>query len=221
MKLNKKDFIEIEFTGKVKEGEIFDSNIKKDLEKIHQGHDHPVESKPFIFCLGEHMFLDGLDNFLIGKPNEPDTYEIELGPEKAFGKRNPALVQMIPMRIFREHGTNPIPGTLLNFDGRIGKALTVSGGRVMVDFNNPLAGKTVIYRINVKRKVEDINEKIKAVNEFLFKRDFKFEVKEKKLIIEADKQFTKIIELFKDKFKEILGLDVDAIETEEADKEQK
>ena len=219
MKLNKKDFIEIEFTGKVKEGEIFDSNIKKDLEKIHHGHDHPIESKPFIFCLGEHMFLDSLDNFLIGK--DAGEYEVELEPEKAFGKRNPALVQMIPMRIFKEHGTNPIPGTLLNFDGRIGKALTVSGGRVMVDFNNPLAGKTVAYKINVKRKVDDINEKIEAVNEFLFKRDFKFEVKDKKLIIKADKQFTKIIELFKDKFKEILGLDVDTIETEEADKEQK
>ncbi len=231
MQLNKKDFIEIEFTGKVKEGEIFDSNIKQDLEKIHHGHGHPIESKPFIFCLGEHMFLDGIDNFLIGKPDKPEAYEVELEPERAFGKRNPALVQMIPMKVFKEHGTNPIPGTLLNFDGRIGKTLTVSGGRVMVDFNNPLAGKTVIYRINVKRKVDDINEKIKAVNEFLFKREFKFEVKEKKLIIKADKQFTKIIELFKDKFKEILGLDVDVIETEEtfpsdgelkkADKEQK
>lgn len=213
MPLNKKDFIEIEFTGKVKEGEFFDSNIKEDLEKMHEGHDHPVESKPFIFCLGEHMFLDALDNFLIGR--DTGECEVELNPEQAFGKRNPELVKMIPMRIFKEHNTNPIPGTLLNFDGRIGKALTVSGGRVMVDFNNPLAGKTVIYRINVKRKVTDINEKIKAVNEFLFKRDFKFEVKDEKLIIEADKQFTKIVGLFKDKFKKILDLDVEVIETEE------
>ncbi|HKZ34086.1 MAG TPA: FKBP-type peptidyl-prolyl cis-trans isomerase [Candidatus Nanoarchaeia archaeon] len=219
MPLNNKDFIEIEFTGKVKEGEIFDSNIKQDLEKIHSGHDHPVEPKPFIFCLGEHMFLDELDNFLIGK--DAGEYEVELEPERAFGKRNPALVQMIPMRIFREHNTNPIPGALLNFDGRIGKALTVSGGRVMVDFNSPLSGKTVIYRINVKRKVDDINEKIKAVNEFFFKRNLDFTVDDKKLIIKTEKDMKKIVEMFGDKFKQLLGLDVDVIETEEADKERK
>ena len=160
MPLNNKDFIEIEFTGKVKEGEIFDSNIKQ-------------------------------------------------------------LVQMIPMRIFREHNTNPIPGALLNFDGRIGKALTVSGGRVMVDFNSPLSGKTVIYRINVKRKVDDINEKIKAVNEFFFKRNLDFTVDDKKLIIKTEKDMKKIVEMFGDKFKQLLGLDVDVIETEEADKERK
>jgi len=213
MPLNKKDFIEIEFTGKVKEGEIFDSNIKEDLEKMHEGHDHPVESKPFIFCLGEHMFLDALDNFLIGR--DTGECEVELNPEQAFGKRNPELVKMIPMRIFKEHNTNPIPGTLLNFDGRIGKALTVSGGRVMVDFNNPLAGKTVIYRINVKRKVTDINEKIKAVNEFLFKRNLEFTVDDKKLIIKTEKNMKKIVEMFRDKFKEILDLDVEIKEIED------
>ena len=35
MALKKKDFIEIEFTGKIKGGEVFDSNIKKDLEKLN------------------------------------------------------------------------------------------------------------------------------------------------------------------------------------------
>jgi len=219
MVLNKKDFIEIEFTGKVKEGEIFDSNIKKDLEKIHEGHDHTIESKPFIFCLGEHMFLDALDSFLIGKPDKPETYEIELEPDQAFGKRDSTLVRMIPMKIFKEHNTNPVPGTLLNFDGRIGKALTVSGGRVMVDFNNPLAGKTVVYMINVKRKVTDIREKIKALNEFLFKRDLEFTVEGKKLTIRTEKSMKKLVEMFKDKFKEILDLEVDVTETKKADKQ--
>ncbi len=213
MTLNKKDFIEIEFTGKVKGGEIFDSNIKQDLEKIHLGHNHPVESKPFIFCLGEHMFLNALDDFLIGK--DIGEYEIELDPEQAFGKRNPSLIQTIPMRIFREHGTNPIPGTILNFDGRIGKALIVSGGRVMVDFNSPLAGKTVVYKINVKRKITEINEKIKAMNEFFFKRDMEFTVDDKRLTIKTEKNMKKIVEMFKDKFKEIFDMEMNVIEKEE------
>ncbi len=212
MALNKKDFIEIDFTGKVSGGEVFDSTIKKDLEKLHEGHDHPVEAKPFVFSLGEGMFLKSIDDFLIGK--DIGKYKIELKSEQAFGKRNPSLVQMVPLKTFRDHQINPVPGSLLNFDGRVGKTLTVSGGRVMIDFNNPLAGKDVVYEIEVKRKITDINEKIRAFNDFLFKKDFDFEVKDKKLILKVEKGMKSFIEMFKEKFKEVLDLDLEVSETE-------
>ena len=207
MTLKKKDFIEIEFTAKVKEGDIFDSNIKEDL----QDKDIKTELKPFIFSLGEGMFLKGVEDFLIGK--DIGEYDIELTPEKAFGKRDANLVQMMPTRIFAEQNVNPIPGVMFNFDGRIGKILTVTGGRVLVDFNNPIAGKDVEYKVRVLRKIEDLNEKTKALIEFFFKRDLKFEIKDKKLIIEVEKQMKQFIEMFKDKFKEILDLDLEVKET--------
>lgn len=218
MVLDKKDFIEIEFTGKVKGGEVFDSNIKEDLEKLHRGHDHSIEAKPFIFSLGEGMFLKSLEEFLIGK--DLGKYEVELSPEQAFGQRSSSLIQMILLSTFKEHRINPVPGILMNFDGRIGKILTVSGGRVIIDFNNPLAGKTVVYNINVKRKVTDINEKIKAMNGFLFQRDVEFRVDGKKLTIKAEKTFKNFVEMFKDKFKEILGLDLEVTEIPEVKKEE-
>lgn len=210
MTLQKKDFIEIEFTARIKDGEIFDSNIKKDLEKLHEGHDHPVEAKPFIFSLGEGMFLKGIEDFLIGK--EIGEYEIELSPEKAFGNRNSDLVQKMPIRSFVEQKINPIPGVMFNFDGKVGKILAVSGGRVMVDFNNPLSGKYVEYKLKILRKIENLNEKIKAFIDFLLKKELKFEVKEKKLIIEAEKSLVKFVEMFKDKFKDIFGLELEVSE---------
>ena len=79
----------------------------------------------------------------------------------------------------------------------------------MVDFNNPLASKTVIYKINILRKIEDINEKIKSLNKFLFKKDFKFEVIDKKLIIEVERPMVGFVEMFKDKFKDIFGLELE------------
>ncbi len=206
MTFKKKDFIEIEFTGKLKDGEVFDSNIKKDLENTNLD----FKPKPFIFSLGEGMFLKGVEDFLIGK--ETGKYEIELSPEKAFGNREPKLVQVMPLKIFREQKINPVQGAMFNFDGRIAKILSVSGGRVIADFNNPIAGKEVFYKINILRKVEDINEKAKAIIEFLFKRDLKFEIKDKKIIIEAEKEFVKFIELFKEKFKDILGLELEVKE---------
>ena len=159
------------------------------------------------------MFLNAIDDFLIGK--EIGKHTIELTPEKAFGNRQPQAVQRMPMTVFREHNLNPIPGVQFNFDGKIGKVLAASGGRIMVDFNHPLAGKDVVYEINVLKKVDNINEKVKALNDFLFKREFKFEVKDKKLILEVPKEMTKLIEMFKDKFKEILGLDLEVKEVEE------
>lgn len=203
MSLQKKDFIEIEFTAKTKDGEIFDSNIKEDLKKSNLN----AEPKPFIFALGEGMFLQSVDDYLIGK--DLGEHKIELSAEKAFGKRNPSMIQMVPMKVFREQKIQPIQGAMFNFDGRIAKILTVSGGRVMVDFNNPIAGKDVIYNIKVLRKVEDLNEKINAFMNFLFQREFPFEVKDKKLIIEVNKQFSKFVELFKDKFKEVFDLDLE------------
>ncbi|MEK6897823.1 MAG: peptidylprolyl isomerase [Nanoarchaeota archaeon] len=215
MTLQKKDFIEIEFTGKTKEGGIFDSNIKKDLEKARI----EIEAKPFVFGLGEGMFLKGVEDFLINK--EIGKYEIELSPEKAFGNRNSKLIQLMPVKIFREQKLNPVPGILFNFDGRIAKVLSVSGGRVMVDFNNPIAGKVVVYSINVLRKIEDMNEKAKALIEFFFKRDFKFEIKDKKIMIEAEKGYNEFIKLFEGKFKEILGLDLDTKEVETKEENKK
>jgi len=209
MTLNKNDFIEIKFTAKTKDGEIFDSNIKEDLEKINSD----IKPKPFIFCLGQSMFLKGVEDFLIGK--DIGEYTIEVKPKDAFGNRDPRLVQLIPIKVFNEQKVNPFPGAMFNFDGRVAKVLSVSGGRVIVDFNNPLAGKDVIYYIKVLRKIEDLNEKIKAFNEFIFKRDFKFEIKEKKLVIQVEKQAKQFVELFKDKFKEIFSLDLEVKETED------
>jgi len=203
MTLKQKDFIEIEFTGKVKDGEVFDSNIKEDLKKAKLN----IPAKPFVFALGQGMFLKSVDDFLIGK--DIGEYEIELEPENAFGKRESKLVQLIPMKVFLGQKVNPVPGAVFNFDGRVAKILSVSGGRVIVDFNNPLSGKKVVYKIKVLRKVEDTNEKIKAFNEFLFKKDLKFDVKEKKLILEVEEDLFEFVKMFNDKFKELFGLDLE------------
>jgi len=204
MPLKEKDFIEIEFTGKIKDGEVFDSNIKKDLMKLNPN----AKTEPFVFSIGQSMFLKGIDDFLIGK--NIGKHVIELTPDKAFGKRDPKLIQMMPVKVFHEQKINPVPGYAFNFDGRIGKVLTSSGGRVIVDFNNPLAGKEIVYNINILRKIEDINEKIKSINEFLFRQDLKFEIKDKKLILEVEKSMVRVVEMFKDKYKEILELDLEA-----------
>ncbi len=165
------------------------------------------------------MFLKALDKFLVGKEIGKE-YEKELSPEDAFGKRNSEFIQRMPARIFKEKEVNPFPGATFNFDGKIGKVLAVSGGRIIVDFNHPLAGKDVVYKIKILRKIDDRNEKVKALNEFFFKRNLRFEIKKKKIIFKVEKTFVKLVELFKDKFKEVLGLDIEVEEVKKEDKKQ-
>jgi FKBP-type peptidyl-prolyl cis-trans isomerase 2 len=212
-KIQKNDFIEIEYTGKLTDGEIFDTNIEEDAKKIGT----KEKPKPFKMCVGHEMFLKKLDKEIEGKETGK-TYSVQLKPKDAFGNRDPSLIRTYPLSAFTQREINPQPGMMLSLDNNLVKIISVSGGRVMVDFNNPLAGKEVIYEFRILKKITDLNEKIKSLSEFFYKQEFPFEVKENKLIIKAPKPAEKFILMFKDKFKEILNLDLEFIEQKKPEK---
>jgi len=206
MTFKKNDFLEIEFTGKIKNGDIFDSNIPEVAKQINPS----VKTKPYIFALGNEMFIKGVDSFLIGK--DIGEYKIEISPENGFGQRDPSRIKKLPQKIFTENKLNPYPGVIFNFDNEAGKVLAVSSGRVLVDFNHPLAGKLTEYQIKVLRKVTDINEKINALNDFFFKQQFKFIILENQLQITVPKLFIPFFNPLKKKYKSLLDLDLIIIE---------
>lgn len=208
-KIKKDDFIELEFIGKIKGGNIFDTNIKEEAEKLNLN----IETRPLIICIEQGMILPAIDEFLIGK--ERGRYELELSPEKAFGQRRRDLIKTMPSSVFKNQNIVPQAGMIFNFDNLLGRISAVSGGRVIVDFNNPLAGKMIIYELNVKRIINNLDEKIKFLILFFFRMDLKYELREKRLIVEAEKSFSKFIALFKPKFKEILDLELEIKEIED------
>ncbi len=210
-KTKKNDFVEIEFVGRAN-GEIFDTNIKKEAEKINL----KIEEKPLIVCIGQGMLVRGFDKELEDKEVGKE-YHINLSPEEAFGKRNPSLIKIMPLKVFKEKNIQPAAGLMLNFDGLLAKVITVSGGRVIVDFNNPLSGKEIEYDFKIKRKIQDMKEKINALQDFFFKKRFSFSIKEKKIIFaEESKPF---LEIFSKKFEEILKKKIE-IEKKEKGKEK-
>jgi len=204
MAIKKKDFIEIDFTGSVKEsGQIFDTTIREKAEKL--GSDNPEKIMPLKVCVGEGMLVKGFDEALEGKEVGKD-YSVEILPQKAFGARDPKLVKIIPISIFHEKEVNPYPGLVLDIDGILARISSVSGGRVTTDFNLPLAGKTVIYDFKIKRIIESGEEKLKALAEFYFgKADVRIEEKKAEIILEkkADSKS------FAAKAKELTGFDVE------------
>ncbi|MFH0712123.1 MAG: FKBP-type peptidyl-prolyl cis-trans isomerase [archaeon] len=202
-KLNKNDFIEIEFTGKISNtNEIFDTNIKADAEKAEL---NIKELKPFILSIGHKMLPTGFDADLEGKEINKQ-YILNLKPENAFGKRNPKLVRMIPAKHFHEQKIEPQKGMQLSLDGQLVKILSSDRGRTLVDFNNPLAGKEITYTYKINRLIDDEKEKINALQDFFFQKQFNFKTEDKKIIFEIEKQFEPFIKIFASKFEEILGM---------------
>ncbi len=206
MALKKGDFIEIEFTGRIKDNnEVFDTNIEKDAKEANLD---IKEFKPFVLSVGHQMLPSGFDADLIGKEAGKD-YVVEIAPEDAFGKRDKAMIRMIPTKLFLEQRINPERGMQLALDGRLVKILSNSGGRTLVDFNNPLAGKDVVYSYKILKTVDKMEDKVNALQEFLFRKKFDFKIVDKKVIFEVEKGMSQYIEMFAPKFKEILGTDIE------------
>lgn len=200
-KIKANDFVEIEFDGKA-DGNLFDTTDKEKAKQI--GVD--AEIKPAIISVGNEMLLKGFDESLEGK-EIGKKYSIKLPPEKAFGKRESSLIKIIPLKVFTEKKINPEKAMVFQMDNHLVRILSVSGGRVTGDFNNPLAGKEIEYEFIIKRKIIDLNEKIDALQDFFFKQKFDFEIKDKKLIFK-DLKIKTLVDIFKDKFEKLLGLSI-------------
>lgn len=212
MAIKKNDFIEIEFTGKLKDSEeIFDTNIKSDAEKSDL---NIKDIKPFKMAVGHKMLPSGFDEDLVGKKPGKE-YSVELTPEKAFGKRNPQMVRMIPTKHFIEQQINPVRGMQLSLDGQLVKILSSDRGRTLVDFNNPLAGRAVVYNYKINKEITDENEKVDALQDFLFRQKFNYTIKDKTITFEASKEFEPFVKMIGPKFEEILGLKVETKVVEE------
>ena len=147
MAIKQNDFIELDYIGRIKEGNhIFDITNKEEAKK-NKIFNEKAEYGPVKVVIGEKQLVKGLEDFLIGK--EVGKYTVELTSEKAFGKKNPKLMKIIPTNVFIQQNIKPFPGLQLNLDGLIGTVRSVSGGRVIMDFNHPLAGKDLTFKIKV------------------------------------------------------------------------
>ena len=214
-KTKKNDFVEIEYTGYANDN-LFDSNKEEDLKKL----DPKAKPKKTVVVIGQGMIVKGFDKELEGKEIGKE-YKISFGPEDGFGERKKELVRTIPLKVFTEKNIQPNPGMVLNMDNALAKIISVSGGRVVVDFNTPLAGKNIKYEFKIIKKVKDEKEKCDAVFENLFRIIPKYEIKEKDVVVKDEKGFEGFVNAFKDKFKELIGKELGFEEVKKKEKKEK
>ena len=220
MKIKENDFIEIDYTGKDEQGRVFDTTVSQDAPDSYS----KKALKPRIICLGQRQLIKGLDEALVHK--EIGSYKFTVEPDKAFGKKEAKHLKLMPMSLFKKQKIQPYKGLDVNIDGHIGTVRSVSGGRVIVDFNHPLAGQKVNYSVTVLRKVTDKKEQIESLLKILNIQAKKISVENEnnKGTITLDKPLhPKLAQILKVQIQDLIKVDVkiDAPEyksSEEADK---
>ena len=158
------DFVRVNFTGKIKEtDEVFDTTYDEIAQEA-EIFDENKTYKPIPIVVGGNHLLPAIEKEIVGL-EAGDRKTVEVESDNGFGPRDPKAIQLIPMKEFKKQGMTPYPGMRISAEGGEGRILTVNGGRVKVDFNHPLAGKDLIYDVEVTEIIEDNEEKIKSMIE--------------------------------------------------------
>ena len=157
------DWIKINYVGKAKAtGEVFDLTRESDARK-NDIYDEKKKYGAVLTILGGGMVIPGVEKELMTM-KVGEKKEFDVGPGDALGPRKPELIKVTSISKFTEQKITPFPGLVLTIDGRNAKVRSVAGGRVMMDYNHPLAGKELHYDVEV---VEQVKEPLKMVESLL------------------------------------------------------
>ncbi|OYT26564.1 MAG: peptidylprolyl isomerase [Candidatus Altiarchaeales archaeon ex4484_96] len=170
-----KRILKISYTANVKDGEIYDTTDEKKAREKGIYNEKRIYS-PLTVILGENQVIEGLDKALEDM-KKGEEKKVTISPEKAYGVRDSNLVRLVSLGEFKKKNITPIPGMPVELDGQHARIQTVSGGRVRVDFNHELAGKTVVFDVKVEDEAKTKKKKIDYIIERSFNstEDFKVE----------------------------------------------
>jgi FKBP-type peptidyl-prolyl cis-trans isomerase SlyD len=182
--IGKGDLVHIDYDAFIADsGKLFDTTMAESAKKAGF-FDEKFDYSPMPLLLGSNKMFEALEKAVeeaaIGKETE-----VKIPFADAAGARDPKLVEIRQMKEFHRQEINPYPGLEVQLGGRRATVMSVGAGRVRVDFNNPLAGKDLIYKFTVKEVVTDKIEKAKAVVKMYVGTSdgFEFTIKTDKVVV--------------------------------------
>jgi len=129
------DTVRVHYTGTLADGTLFDKSEGRD---------------PLAFTVGGGQVIPGFDRSVIGlEIGETATVTIE--PDDAYGQRHEELAHTVSREDF---ATDPYVGGEVNLvspegDEMPGRIVAIDGDDVMLDFNHPLAGETLVFEVTL------------------------------------------------------------------------
>ncbi len=159
MAIQKGDFIKLNYTGRFENGKIFDTTDEELAKKEDIFNPRGLYGGDVVIVGAGHT-IEGLDEDLEGK-EAGYSGTVSIPPEKSFGPSNPNLIETVSITKLPDRNVHP--GMPVELDERRGVVSRVIGRRVTVDFNSPLAGKTVSYEYTIEQVLEADVEKIQGL----------------------------------------------------------
>ncbi|SHI35494.1 FKBP-type peptidyl-prolyl cis-trans isomerase [Pseudozobellia thermophila] len=132
------DTVKVHYTGKLADGQVFDSSVER--------------GEPIQFTLGQGQLIPGFEKGLIDmKVNEKKTVKIPMN--EAYGETNEQLIQEVPKSQLPDD-IEPKVGMGLVTQTPNGQEINlvvkeVNEASIVVDGNHPLAGKDLIFDLEV------------------------------------------------------------------------
>lgn len=133
--ITKGNTVEVHYTGRFVDGEVFDSSEGKD---------------PLQFEVGSGQIIPGFEDAIMGK-QIGEKVTVTVSPEQAYGPIREDLVVEVPA----DKMPGPVEvGQLLQADGGEGQVVQVivrdvKEDLVVIDGNHPLAGQELVFEIEV------------------------------------------------------------------------
>lgn len=140
------DTVHVHYTGKLKDGTVFDTS---------------EEREPLSFKIGEERVIPGFEKAVVGM--EPgDTKTEELPPEQAYGEHREDMVMELERDQLPDN-LEPKVGQQLQLRMQNGQEVPVvitelGEESVTIDANHPLAGKDLVFEIELVEIGEDSEE---------------------------------------------------------------
>ena len=135
-KIQENSTVTVNYTGKLEDGTVFDTSLVEGRE--------PLKAK-----LGEGQLIPGVEAGLIDM-SIGETKTVEIESSNAYGDYNDTLVVEVAKNNVPE---NVEPGMMLQTFGPMGpsivKVLEIKDEVVVIDANHPLAGKKLIFELEV------------------------------------------------------------------------
>ena len=110
------------------------------------------DGEPLTFTMGDGSLDRGLELGLYGLVSG-DRQRLILDPGQAFGRRDPGRIHTLSRDTFAPD--MPLaPGQIIGFETENGEelpgaVLSVDASSVRVDFNHPLAGRTLVFDVEI------------------------------------------------------------------------
>ena len=138
MTLKDGDKVKVEYTGSLSDGTVFDSSEK--------------QGQPLEFEIGSGQIIPGFENN-IKELEEGSEKEFVIKPEEGYGEPNDEMIKTVPRDQLPQDKeiTEGMAVAMETQDGQQipGKVTEASDEEVTIDFNHPLAGQELHFKVKL------------------------------------------------------------------------